>query len=172
MYEKPLARAEAAALEDVVPNREHGLGETRCLDHRETFGDGKRLDILSYAPGRIAASIDEGTNAVAHVPAGDTVTYGCHRTRDLETRERRVSSGRRIGPETLLYIRSIDTGGHHLDQNLASPRLGYRHLGRDKNFGAPFAVDLDRGHGGGRAGHGLSSGKSTARLRLMPVADG
>src|SRR5690606_27636822 len=91
MDEKPVASIEPAALEDVVPDREVGLGHAASLGHGEALGNGERRHLLGDAVFGITTAVDERADLVANLPARHACANCCDLTGNLETGKRRMA---------------------------------------------------------------------------------
>ena len=69
MHEQPFAWLEAAALEYVVPDGEHGLGQRGCFDQREAVRHGQGGGFRRDGEFGIAAAIDQRADEIAVLEA-------------------------------------------------------------------------------------------------------
>ena len=86
MDQQDLAGAQRAALEDVGPDREEGLGQRRRLYRVEAARDREALDRGNHAIFRVAAAAHKRTDAVSHGPGRDAVAQRVDRSGQLEAR--------------------------------------------------------------------------------------
>ena len=71
MYEQGLAGSELAALEDIVPDREKGLGNRRGLDHRQIWWRWQSVAFECQAVFGVAAADYQRHHFVSLSPARD-----------------------------------------------------------------------------------------------------
>ena len=89
--------------------------------------------------------------------------------RDLEPGNVGGARRRRIFALALQHVGPVDAGGLDRDQHLARAGMRHRPCRRRSISGPPGARDLDRGGGGGKAGHGGRSSRSLRRA-IAPLA--
>jgi hypothetical protein len=152
MDQKSLSRAQPAAVEDIGPDGEEGLGQGPGLDHIHPLGDRQALRRRGSAEFGIAAAGNQSGHRVAHPPARYPLAKRRDPASDLQPRD--VGSPRRrlVATLALHHIGPIDAGRGDLDQQLALSRPGDGPLGRPQDLGSPETGDLDGDHA---VGHGF-----------------
>ena len=130
VHEQRFAGLQAAALEDIRPDREESLGDRRRLDERKIAGNGLRDRLVRRAIFGIAAAMHERTDLVARSKARRAGALRGNKTGDLEARQIGSTRRWRIAAQTLRDIRPVDAGGGDLDEDFTRsrarqwPRLG------------------------------------------------
>ena len=145
--EHRLPGRQTAALEDVAPDREEGLGKRRGADEGHARRDRQTLRRGRHAELGISAAGDERADAVADVPVGHVGADRVDRAGDLEPGNVRRAGRRRVLPAPLHHVGPIDAGRGHPDQHLARARRRPRTFDRNEHLGSAGLANLDGNHG-------------------------
>ncbi len=144
--EDRLALGELAAIEQVGPDGEERLGNSRGLARPVTAGQRQRLRFRHDAVLGVAAARDERADVVALAPAHDVRADGRDGSGDLEARQVRHARWRRILAEPLQDVRPIHACGLDAHQQFARSGSRCRPLDQTQDFRAAGCRDLDRFH--------------------------
>ncbi len=123
--------------EHIGEHREHGLGQGGGVGEVEAFGDGQGVAGVDHGVLGVAAAAQQGADLVAGLPASRS---GHDLAGDLQAQGDRRAGRRRVEPQALQQVRTVDAGGTHADQDLARARLGAGHGFRTQRIGRPFAA--------------------------------
>ncbi len=111
----------AAALEDVGPDGEEGLGNAGRLDHREALRDRQGIRLVRRRSIRHSRRRDQRADPRRRlVKAGDARPGRHDLAGDLEARDVGRAGRRRIAALPLQHVGPVDAGRVDLDQDLAA----------------------------------------------------
>jgi hypothetical protein len=141
-----LAGLQAAALEDVGPHREVGLGQRRRLEQAQSLGDRQALRLRCDAVLRVAAAADQRADRGPDREGLDARAEADDLAGDLEAGHRRRTGRRIVVALALHHVGPVDAGGRDPDQHLARARLRQRPGRRHQRLGSTEARQVDEGH--------------------------
>ena len=138
MDQQGLARLQIACLEHIGEHGADSLGQGGGLDPVQGVGNRQGVTGVDHRMVGIAATAQQGADAIPDGPARDAVADLVDLARDLETEDVGGSGRGRIAAEPLQDVGTVDAGGTDPDANLA---------GAGDRFGS-----IDQGQGGRRTG--------------------
>ncbi len=165
MHQQPFTRLKPGPLEDVVPDREHGLGEGRGLGQRQSFRHRQRGGLGRGTELGVTAAANQRANEIARLEARGAGPQRDDLAGDFHAENIGGAFGRRVEALALEHVGAIDPGGRDLDQHLARTRLRHGTRARHQHFGSAGRCGLDRGHG-------LWQHRSHTLLVVMPAKAG
>ncbi len=152
MHEQGLAGLQAAAFEDIGPNREESLRDRRRLDGGHAGGNRQGIGFVNAAEFGVAAARDKGADLLPQ-PVKARFRPRCY---DLAGNLKPGNVGRagrwRVGALPLQDVRAIDAGGGDLDQDLGLARQRHRPGLRHQHLRPAGGRNGDRGHRRGQVG--------------------
>ncbi len=119
---KRISCAESARIHEVGPHGKPCLGNGRCLNQADVFGDGQAMGGGGEAIFRIASARNQSAHPVANGRAVHTRAQRLHHARHLESGPFGRALRRGIVPLALHAVGAVHAGGRHLDEHFARAR--------------------------------------------------
>ena len=169
VHHEALALLQSAALEDIGPDGEIGLGDGAGFLQRQPGGNRQGIVLMDHGVLGVAAAGDERADLVADLVARDAFAEGDDPAGDLQSGNVGGAGRRGIATHALQYVGSVDAGDRDMDQDLAGTGLRHRALLWFQDFRAAGGIETDGGHGLGQGGHAVSPRLWSRRSRPIKL---